>query len=64
LKPAGGLTCHSESSFCRRLHAILLSACTPATHEARSPTHTEGGGRKISRIDLARGWIGGRGAGA
>ena len=28
LNPAGGLTCHSASSFCSRLQAILLSACT------------------------------------
>lgn len=35
LKPEGGLTCHSASSFCSRLHAILLSTCTN-TH-----THTQ-----------------------
>jgi hypothetical protein len=28
LNPAGGLSCHSASSFCSRLQAILLSACT------------------------------------
>ena len=53
LKPAGGLTCHSASSFCRRLHAILLRACTHA------PTQTGNTGRSVKSIgDLARGWIG------
>lgn len=64
LKPAGGLTCHSASSFCRRLHAILLRACTRAPMR----THTNGEHTKISQIErrprtrLDRMWAIGRGS--
>jgi hypothetical protein len=47
-KAAGGLSCHSASSFCSRLQAILLSACTgekgsiELLAELRRKTHRRG----------------------
>jgi hypothetical protein len=62
LKPAGGPTCHSASSFCSRLQAILLSACP---HHAKKGIFSTNRAREqpIRRLLHVRRirWIGGEG---
>jgi hypothetical protein len=57
LNPAGGLSCHSASSFCSRLQAILLSACTRGKGSIELQPNREGKPTACRRI----GRIGGKG---